>query len=181
MTFRARWSNPLWEFLDIDPNDSGQEILRVLGGIVDAMPPVQTADINLHDAALGVGDVPLAESHSSGTMLGAFGRGNCLLFTIFSVWLLRKCHTSASAPPPPIEIDISTPQGYLSPVDTPLISPLERMSASASDISAGLTDMVSRAASEITEVSEDLGISESNSGNFEVVREHHLQLNQPAA
>ena len=88
MTFRARWSNPLWEFMDIDPNDSAQEVLRVLGGIVAAMPPVQTADISLHDAALGVQDLPLVEIRPSGPRLGASGKGAVLLLTFFFVWLL---------------------------------------------------------------------------------------------
>ena len=70
-------------------------------------------------------------------------------------------------------------------MDTPPFSPLERMSASVSDISAGLMDianvMVSRAASEITDVSQDLGMSESTTSEFEFVHEHNLQFNQPAA
>ena len=65
VTSRAQWSNPLWEFKDIDPNDSAQEVLRVLGGIVAAMPPVPTVDISLHDAALGVQDLRLRQIHAS--------------------------------------------------------------------------------------------------------------------
>ena len=49
--------------MDIDPNGSAQEVLRVLGGLVAAMPPVQSADFSLHDAVVGVGDLPLAEIH----------------------------------------------------------------------------------------------------------------------
>ena len=106
-----------------------------------------------------------------------------LLLTCFSVWLLWTCRTEAPEPSPLIEIDISIPQG--SPAHKPPVSPLERMSASGSEVSAGLLDlanlMVSRVASEVTDVSEDLGISESTASEFEIVRTHKLQLNQPAA
>ena len=85
---------------------------------------------------------------------------------------------------PLIEIDISTPQSG-SPALTPPVSPLERMSASASEVSAGLLDlanvMVSRVASEVTDVSEDLTISESVASEFELLQSHHLQPKQPAA
>ena len=109
VTFRAR-SNPLWEFMGIDPNDSAQEVLRVLGGIVAAMPPVQTVDISLLDAALGVQDLLLLQTHPSGPWHGASGKCALLLLTCFSVWLLWKCRTVAPDHPPLTEIDISTPQ-----------------------------------------------------------------------
>ena len=165
MSFSARKSNPLWEFMDIDPNDSAQVVLRVLGGLVAAMPPVQSADLRLHDAALGVCDLPLAEIHPPDVWLakGAWLLLKWLLLLMcLSVLLLWKCRTEPPDAFPLVAIDISTPQG--SPAHTPPLSPLERMRASASEVSAGLVDlanvMVSRASS-VTYASEDLAISES--------------------
>ena len=55
ISFHARWSNPLWEFLDICPNDSSEQVLKVLSGIVTAMPPVPAGETSLDDMALGMG------------------------------------------------------------------------------------------------------------------------------
>ena len=100
-----------------------------------------------------------------------------------SVWLLWKCRTEPPEASLLVAIDISTPQGL--PAHTPPLSPLERMSASASEVSAGLLDLanvvVSRVASKVTDVSEDLGISELVASEFELLQTYNLQLNQPAA
>ena len=121
MTFRARWKNPSWEFMDIDPNDSAQEVLRVFGGIVAAMPPVQTADISLHDAALGVQDLPLLQIHTPGLWLGASGKLSLLLLTFFLVWLFWKRWTMAKYHPPVISIDIRTPPSGSSALTPPVL------------------------------------------------------------
>ena len=58
------------------------------------------------------------------------------------------------------------------------------MSATASEVSAGLLDlsnvMVSMASS-VTDMTEDLAISESVASEFELLQSHNFQLNQPAA
>ena len=82
----------------------------------------------------------------------------------------------------PFSIDISNPLDG-STAFTPPVSPLERMSASASEVSAGLLDlanvMVSRASS-VTDVSEDFAFSESAASEFEVLQSHNQQIHSAA-
>ena len=133
VTFRAQWGNPSSEFMDIDPNVSAQEVLRVLGGIVAAMPPVQTADISLHDAALGVQHLHLLsclgsefsrltiQTHHPDPWLGALGKCALLLLTFVLVWLLWKRWTMAKYHPPVISIDIRTPPSGSSALTPPVL------------------------------------------------------------
>ena len=57
------------------------------------------------------------------------------------------------------------------------------MSSSASEVSAGLMDiadeMVSRVCS-VTDMSEDLAVSESAASEFEVLQSHNQQINSAA-
>ena len=97
-----------------------------------------------------------------------------LLLTLYMAWQLRKRLAVASPDSLPISIHIGIPPGG-SPVPTPPVSPLERMFASASEVSAGLLDlaheMVSRVSS-VTNMSEDLAVSESAASEFEVLQLH---------
>ena len=80
ITFQVRWSNPLWDWLDICPNDSSEQVLKVLAGIAAAMPPVPTAEISLDDMALGMGGAedaaPVAEPS------GFLGRTLCTVLAL---------------------------------------------------------------------------------------------------
>ena len=56
--FTARWSNPLWEWLEVNPSDSSLEVLRVLSALLDTLPPVAEQDTSLTNAALGLSELP---------------------------------------------------------------------------------------------------------------------------
>ena len=180
VTFRARWSNPVWELLAIDPNDSAQEVLRVLSGIVDAMPQVPEAEVSLENAALGFPELPALsppadESPKSGRRFW-IAVTLLLLSALLWFWKGTQCGTAAESPmldavvPGPLLINIGTPM--ISPEHTPPLSPLERIASAASAASsefADALDILSHAGS-WAEQSADLAESEStisSIGSFE--------------
>ena len=159
MHFTARWSNPLWEALEVD--HCSASVLSVLNKVLAAMPPVPVQDLSLSDIAIypEASPPPLEQPRTRAWWL----IGLTVVAATVGLRYARRAadedveawHSQVVAGPPPISI--ATPEGSIESSEQPPLSPLEHMRSAASGVLAGLSPLT-------TASSVELAASEESSG-----------------
>ena len=158
--FTARWSNPLWEALEVD--HCSASVLSVLNKVLATMPPVPSQDLSLSDIAIypEASPPPLEQPRTRAWWL----IGLTVVASIVGLCYARRAanedvevwHSQVVSGPPPISI--ATPEGSIESSEQPPLSPLEHMRSAASGVLAGLSPLTTASSVELAASEESSGL-----------------------